>query len=150
EADAQAYYPRYGVNSTHGAGLFLQLNAPASQLAGAVGEGWEPLMDVDAPHDPGLNPAGAQGSSIMTKAGQDMSNRNAAVLAFTYCDGLFLLGSAVKAGAVSQDTIRKGIDAIGTTYASPLTFATRLKHGEHDGVYRGRDFAYQSSCGCFA
>ena len=50
QAETQQYRPRHGVSTFNTPVLFLQGVVPNAQLAGAIGSGFDPTLDVDAAH----------------------------------------------------------------------------------------------------
>lgn len=149
-ADSQHYRPRYGVSSWDGFALSTS-SAPAQQLVGALGVGWTPLEDVDAAHDPGESRAEKQCLAIMRAAGQDTSDRGTASAMASVCEQLFLLQAAIaRAGQLSPLAVATGVEAIGDSFGSALTFGERFAPGRHAGVAAFRPVRYNASCSCFA
>jgi len=153
-AEDQQFFPKYGLHTDHAMALLLQgqAGAPPQQLANANAMGWTPAVDVDGVHDPG--PVSARNAlclDIQKKAGQDMSNRGALVTALGYCEGVFLLQQALApVREITVAGLSAGMSALGTSFASAGTFATRFSPGRRDGVDAYRDVKYTIGCGCFA
>ena len=149
QADAQGYRPRYGLSS-YDEPEWLTVNAPLSQLAGALGVGWIPSLDVADTQDPG-NPAAALCLQIMKAAGQNVTqDRSHEHSAFGFCSSLFFLQAAFT-GAPSLDPkgLRTRIESLGSTFASALTFSTSFRPGRHDGAATAATLAFDGGCSCF-
>ena len=154
-ANSQRYYPRYGLNTgdgaqtLHDAGLW-----PSSQLRGAVGFGWVPLVDLpigdNLPNGPYSNPARQACLRLMTAHGQDVSSAIVQRQVIAKCDELRFLKQALEAGgAPNRDALVLGAHRLGTSFVSGMTFATRFDLRHHDGVAAARDFGFDAECGCF-
>lgn len=150
QAQSQHYYPRYGMTSYNGGGVLLQQVAPAAELAGALGVGWAPSVDVDGAHDPGsTGPAYNRCLASMHRHQVDVSTRAALANALGICDGLQVLVQSMRAG--------RGFDGPHIT-AGRATFsfeATATFSGSHnDGSIAiptaVRDYGYLANCSCFA
>ncbi|MEY2470552.1 MAG: hypothetical protein QOF21_3250 [Actinomycetota bacterium] len=148
-AGVQAYKPRYGLHTGMAMGQLLQQAAPDAQLANSNAMGWTPVVDVDNAHDPGpVSPRNTLCIDIQRKAGQDMSNRSAAITAIGYCDGLFLLQDALaKVPRVDVAGLAAGITGLGRSYVSPGVFGTNF--ARPDGVDSYRDVQFSQDCKCF-
>lgn len=158
QASSQGYRPRYALTSqssgTHLAGL-LGKSTANSQLAGAVGIGWIPVLDV-----PFVNYGLQYGNSttklcvqLMKSKGQSqgLSSPGAELVALGQCDDLLAMRQAMARihGTVTGSSMLGGVNALGGSYAPALTFADRLDSQQHDGVATIRDMAYSAGCTCF-
>jgi hypothetical protein len=149
-ADTQNYRPRYGVSSWDS----LQVaagTAPARQFAGAVGIGWTPSVDVDAAHDPGPSVAGRQCLALMRAAGQDTSDRTTAAVMESSCEQFGLLRAALaNAVGLGPTVLRDGVESLGDSFLSTLTFGERFTASRHAGVSAFRPVRFDSTgCSCF-
>ena len=150
QADAQGYRPRYGVSS-YDEPEWLTQNAPLAQLAGAVGVGWIPSLDVADTQDPGGSAAAALCLQIMKASGQNVTqDRSHEHSAFGFCSSLFFLQAAI-AGAPTLDPrgLRTHIEALGSSFVSALTFSTSFRPGRHDGAASAANLAFDGGCSCF-
>jgi hypothetical protein len=150
QAQAQGYKPRYGLSS-YDEPEWLTQNAPAAQLVGSLGVGWISSLDVADKDDPGGNAAAALCLQIMRAAGQNVTgDRSHEHSAFGFCSSLFFLKAALD-GAPSVDVagMRRGVEGLGTSFNSALTFATLLGNRRHDGAASARGFTYDTGCSCF-
>lgn len=140
-ADSQGYRPRYALNSLE-VPAFVTQNVPVAQLTGSVGVGWLPASDVyykEVAH--GVNPAEDLCYAITKRNGDEVKR---------YCDGLFFLAAALqKAPAFTPAGLRAGVEALGTSYDSPWTFATRLGPNRYDGARQVRALAFVDACACY-
>ena len=146
-AEAQAYRPRYALTSYDGPNV-LAATVPAAQLARAVGVGWYPATDANdgLQH---VNAGGKRCLDLMAKGGQSPTSGTAALVAFTYCDGLFLLQQALKGAAATADNLRTGTRALGSTFLAGRTYATDFSSGRRDGASLERDVRFDVACSCF-
>lgn len=120
------------------------------QLEGAVGIGWLPAVDVGMARQPPLNARGENCKKIMEEAGQNMDSALTRLVAFEYCDVLWLLEDvSVRAGSFEPRALRQHVAALGEDFVSPLSFDNRLAAGPFDGVAGARDFAFHDDCTCF-
>lgn len=154
-ADQQKYYPRYGLTSGNGAQVLLDAGLwPKSQLAGAIGFGWLPLVDVrniDNPDDgPDSNSARRSCLKLMKDAGVDAGSAIVKRQALESCNTIRLLKAATEAGgpAVTRASFLTGVHRLGGSFQSGTTFTTRFGPSHHDGVAQVRPFAYTPACGC--
>lgn len=140
-AESQGYRPRYALNSLE-VPAFVTQNVPVAQLTGSVGVGWLPASDVyykEVAH--GVNPAEDLCFNITKRNGDEVKR---------YCDGLFFLVAAfAKAPEFTPAGLRAGVAALGTSYDSPWTFATRFAQGRYDGARQVRALAFVDGCACY-
>jgi len=140
-AESQGYRPRYALNSLE-VPAFVTQNVPVAQLSGSVGVGWLPASDVyykEVAH--GVNPAEDLCFNITKRNGDEVKR---------YCDGLFFLAAALqKAPEFTPAGLRAGAEALGTSYDSPWTFATRFGAGRYDGARQVRALAFVDGCTCY-
>lgn len=150
-AESQGYRPAYGIDSTLAPGAVLQQNAPPSQLAGTVGIGWVPTMDVDESRQPDtLGPAQDLCHGIQEDAGHHWST-TAMYYADSYCDAFLTLQQSLD-GAVdlSVEALSQGYFGLGDEHQSAVTFGSRIEPGRPDGMAAYRVVSYDSGCSCFA
>lgn len=149
QADSQNYFPRYYIE---GAAALVASTMAHRALVGSMSESFLPVYDVDAARDPGdPTPATGQCRQIMKKAGLDTSERLAMGQMASYCDGFFFLRAAVgKAPALTAAGLRVGLESLGSTVPSAITFATRLGPGSHASTFGLRDlkFVPETCSGC--
>jgi hypothetical protein len=154
-AEQQKYYPRYGLTSGNGAQVLVDAGLwPKSQINGALGFGWLPLVDVrnaDNPDDgPDSNAARRSCLALMEKAGINASSAIIKGQALESCNTLRLLKAAVEAGGpvFTRESFLAGVHRLGSSFQAGTTFATRYDPSHHDGVAQVRPFAYMPACGC--
>ena len=145
-ADQQGYRPKYGLSTAQTPALLLQDLVPAAQLKNAIGIGWLPTADVDAPQDPGpVNSRNSLCMDIERKAGQDMSNRQAAFQSSLYCGGLWWLqDNLAKASGLNSEGLFAAVNNLGTSFVAPTTWGVSFTSTKHDGPRIYRDFAWPS------
>lgn len=145
-AESQGYRARYGLNSWEGLDN-LASNAPAAQLEGAIGLGWQPDDDVPVPQAVEIlraNPNWGHCAEAVTAAGL---SEEIATLCTPF---LFLQEAMARAPALTPLGLRAGADQLGGTPYSNQTFGTLYGPGRFDGAAEGRRVAFDASCGCFA
>lgn len=148
-ADSQRYYPRFGMTSIQKPSA-QQGTAPSKSLAGALGVGWNQLLDVDQAGDPGSNTAFKRCKAIFDKARVDTSKRSASAILAGICDGAFSLQSAWQAsGQLSTAGYFAGLAKVGSRFESTMTFASNPAIPTHSGALAVRNFAWDAPCTCF-
>lgn len=140
---------RYGVSSLNSPN-FLAINAEPDEIAGAVGVGWAPLLDLaeDAGQTPGTRGTCAQ---IMRARGIDVGDRTpyGEYNAMGYCDDLLAIRAALTGREASGAGLRAGLQTLGSAFASGLTLRTALGPQRHDGADAFRLMRYDRNCRCF-
>jgi hypothetical protein len=149
ETQSQGYYPRYGLTSYNGGAILLQGNVPSSALAGALGVGWVPTVDVDAAHDPGTTGSAYTAcTETMRRHGVDISTRSALAWALGICDGINVLAMSMRAGG-GFDGPHISAGRAGFSFASTVSFSNNRNAGRLDMPSAVRDYGYRSDCSCF-
>jgi hypothetical protein len=154
QAETQRYRPRYGVSTFNTPVLFLQGVVPDAQLAGAVGSGFDPTLDVDAAHDPSKAelPAVAACEEIARKAGLSYApeRRFAHGVLYDTCDILQLIVASAKA-AVSLDGpgLVRGLGIAGARWSPAVTWRSGLSPTVHAMPTAARDLFFEDDCRCF-
>lgn len=153
DAQSQHYFPRYGVHSGSGVQAIYDSGLVSNQqLNGAVGFAWNPSLD--------LSPAAADKYSTAStkhclrvmkqRTGQTYTSTNAASLALSYCDEIYLIAAAVdRAGpAISLQTAVAAIEGLGNAFLPAGFPSSYFGPGRHDGVETGWDQKWDSDCKC--
>ncbi|HET6818256.1 MAG TPA: hypothetical protein VFH66_13605 [Mycobacteriales bacterium] len=153
DANSQHYYPRFGVHS--GSGLQAIYDSgivPKQVLNGAMGFAWNPTLDLSASAaDKFETPATKYCLKVMKdRTGQTFTSTNAASIALSYCDMLYLLRDGLNnaGGVVNRDTVRAAIERLRGSFQPALFPQLYYAPGRHDGVQVGWDIAWDSSCTC--
>ena len=147
DAESQHYRPRYAYIPALGA--FGAANSPAEQMKGAMTVGWAPTIDVDAEQDPGDTPGAPHCRAVMRAAGLTPGNRQDLDLMYGVCDAVYAFRAALTAGKTpSVHGLRRGYEALGTRFATALSFANFLAPNHHYGVDAVRDVAWDTACSC--
>jgi hypothetical protein len=158
-AQAQQYFPRYGINSQNAVQLLMNGgNIQKQQLVGSQGIGWFPVMDVADQYasdsGPDSNAARRRCLDLYRRHQVTFADANAKAVALLTCNSMFFLKAAVERGTsttpgvISRDTFLAGVNALGTSFESAMTFSTRFGPTKHDGASAYRPLAYDGSCGC--
>ena len=149
QAESSGFRPRYGMSSA-GSPTTISNQAPAAQLARAVGVGWSPPVDVyDAQH-PGGNPIWETCMAIIRAAGLSTGYKSQGYYVQPHCDSLFFLRAAMAAApSFDRAGLRAGAAALGEDYQSPFAHRTRLGPGRTDGAAAWRAFAFDDACACW-
>jgi hypothetical protein len=153
-ADAQHYYPRYGMESGSGTQALLDGGIiRASQLGGARGLGWIPSLDLPS----ASNPDNGKWSSddrrrcigLMKAGGQSFTSTNAESIALLYCDQLWLLDRALDPLATpTLAGLTASVESLGSRAPRASLGAASYGPGKHVGVARGVEWAFDTGCGC--
>jgi hypothetical protein len=147
DADSQGYHPRYNVDDLIGPDLLAQ-NVTASQLHGAMGSGYQPLLEVDG----AAGPSAASGRclAVMRAAGQTPSTQLSRQSMYEMCSHWYLTERIfAKASAPTASAFRAGLETLGTAFSSAVTYGTDFGPSRHFGATWIRDYSYNDACGCF-
>jgi hypothetical protein len=153
-AQGQHYYPRYGLDSGSGAQtLESGHDVDPQQLKGAVGFAWSPDIDLTPSAAGRYEPARMKAclQMIDKRTGQSLESQpNAAGIAISYCETMYLLKWGVEhAGAsITRDTVRAALERAGTAYPAVGFLQEYYGSNRHDGVQVGWNFAWDGSCTC--
>lgn len=151
EADTEGYKPKYGIWSADSP-YVLADTAPKDQLAGSIGIGYEPGLDVASDADPTAETAAGKAClAFGTSLGLSESGL-ANPLVRAACDDWYPLLRVVSADPqvlTSTATLEQGFNALGSSYASASTFAMDFTPGRHDEAHGYRQLAFEASCSCF-
>ena len=147
-ASSQGYRPRYWIAVQ--AALFAA-NVSADQMTGAMSENYVPFTDVDAAEYPGdPTPATTFCKKLMKAAGQGTTDPNTLDLQMSVCDEFFYVQAAVaKAGSLGPGALRAGLEALGSSVQSALTWTSFLGPNRHASATALRDIAYLADKGKF-
>ena len=151
-ANSQRYFPRFGVTTYNAPQSLLEGNVQSSQLAGAMGIGFKPGMDVDFRQDPGnVGAAKRECLKALADGGQRFSGqRFAEAVGLGICDSLRLMVLGAKAGkGLDPKAVRGGILALGLAFPVSDTFGSGLTATSFSVPGAGRDLRYDSACSCF-
>jgi ABC-type branched-subunit amino acid transport system substrate-binding protein len=147
-ADAQGFHPRYAVDDTLKTPQLLTQNVGASQLHGAMGVGYQPLAEVNAPGD--VTTSTTRCKKLMAAGGQRPTAALAEGVMLGVCDAFWLLEALVEAGGgFTPADLDRGADRVGSSFVPTLTYAAELSSKRHAPAAQVRPFAYQDACGCF-
>lgn len=156
EAASQGYHPRYGVNSGNGPQILIDAaGVPKEEFKGAVGFGWNPVLDLRLNQNPLDGPYSSQARrqcrQLLTSKGARFPDANAEAVGNLYCNSLYLLRDALKSqgGKVSRDSFLAGLHGLGSSFEPAGGFGTSFSPDQHDGGDGHYHYAYNDSCGCF-
>ena len=127
---------------------------PKQQLAGAVGIGWLPGIDITPAENPDNGPysndARRRCVALFQAHGITFSDANAKVVGLANCNDFWFLRDAVAAGGsvLSRAAFQTGVHKLGGSFQSTTVFATFFGPDQHDGVSAIRYWAYNTSCSC--
>jgi len=139
EAESQGYRPLYAFNTANAPSL-QSGNAPAEQLRGTIGVGW----------NPGEDGVGSEITNPTEQLCEEILDDISSAEALSYCDFLLLLRNALDgAGTVDVSTLRTGVERLGSSYQSPTSYGTFYGPSQHDGPSAARLFQFEDECGCF-
>ncbi len=144
-AEVQDYRPRYGI-STADAPNFMATNVPDAQLEGALGVGWDPVKDLGLENGADVieeNEIWVRCQELMVDAGLAEGGAKACT------PFLFLQEALDGVDGVNPDSLRAGVDELGTTAYSAVNFGTDWAADVYDGPSKMRALAYDAGCDCF-
>ena len=151
-AKNQGYLPRLGANTATGMQALVDSGAvAANQLAGAVGLGWIPSLDLSAAAAAKYEtPTGKKCLALLrAKTGQTYPSANERSIALSDCDFVnFLKAVGDKSVALDERGFQAAANAMGTSYASTGTLQTILSPTKHDVVAAGYDMIWDTACKC--
>ena len=153
DAYSQHYFPRLGGGTGNAFQTLMETgNIQKQSVAGAVGAGWIPMIDL--PYDGSdrkyESPAAARCRTLMKAGGQSFSDANAESHALGYCDIVTLIATALmKAPSLTAIGLAQGAETIGRSMASALTPGLNVAPGHHDGAGAFYANVYDGACGCF-
>ena len=148
-ASNQGYRPRYGVNSGNNMELMSRL-ADKSQLEGAIGIGWNPLMDLGKANEGGhyANAGRKACDALMSAHGQSGSGYNEG-FALAACSTMTVAKSRYDTlQTLSSGAFLQAMAQLGGSYAPLITPAAYLSATRHDGLGGIRDYKFDSGCKC--
>ena len=152
-ANSQHYYPRSAI-TTFDTPQLLQHNAPKKELAGAMGVGSDPSIDVDFAQDPPGYITSGEKSCLATqkKGGQTYAGlRFAEAVGLEYCDAFRLIrAAALASGGLTGPDLVKGFQLAGPDFIPAISFESGMHTNDFALPGAGRDIAFQSKCQCFA
>ena len=153
-AESQRYRPRYAVNSLNLPTLLLAANAPAAQLAGAVGVGWAPGLDVDHRHepDPHVIPGARTCADIAQRRGPRYPPDKRFAIAYfnLYCDMFRLIQAAsASSGSLAGEPLRLALRDTARSVRPGSTFANGLSPRSAALPSAGLDLKWLPACRCF-
>ena len=151
QANSQHYYPRSAI-STFDTPELLEKNAPLKELAGALGFGSAPSIDVDTAQDPGyITPAEKTCLVAQQKLQSYTGLRFAVAIGLEYCDAFRLIRmAALTSGGLTGPDLVRGLQGGGPSYVPSITFGSGLHTNDFALPGVGRDLAFESKCQCFA
>jgi len=151
-AEQQHYRPRYAITTFDGLSSLTTSTSPPGQLNGSLGLGWLPVSDVDAARDPGpVSPSETHCLDVMKAGGQASTDRLVQTTQLIICDAFSFIATALTNGRdVTPEAFRRGVAALGSGFASAMTFQERYGPSRFDGASAGRDLAYVAACNCYA
>ena len=154
DAFSQHYFPRYAGTSANGFQALLDGgDIQPSTMAGAVGAGWEPVIDLpfaSSPKGPFMTSSRGACVALMQKNGQSFSDSNSEAVALGYCDKLHFFQQAEQlAGAVGLGPFESAVDRVGS-FASYRGLGSTFRFGWHDGGSTYVDLVFDNGCGCMS
>jgi ABC-type branched-subunit amino acid transport system substrate-binding protein len=144
-AAARNYFPAYGLTSADGIPLASTVGSAAIRNALAIS--W---LSTDLTlGDQQALPANA---SVAQCARWATPSETAVAGASPYCDFLNILRRTMaRAKRANAAALRKGVEALGTTFVSSLTYdgATKFRGDRHDGAYRAHMLTFDTATSTF-
>ncbi len=144
-AKSQQYYPRYGFNGDNAPAFSAY---PTDQQHGMLAVDY---LDYMPTQDDGMrpNPARERCFAILAEKGITPSDQNSYASASGVCDSMWfverILGGT---GPLTRDAALRSAMSLGTSYASPVVYGTRLTNARRDGAALFRPAKYDDACTC--
>ena len=150
-AAQQAYHPHYELGSLEYPSVVAANNMPADQLAGSMGLGWLPYLDLPSnAWSTVTTPGIVECRKALASAQQDFSGGTTLAIGAWICDEWMFLRDVFAAGATpDQAGIRRAADSLGRSFAPAATFGSALSRTTHDGASQYRLLAYVDACSCY-
>lgn len=151
-AEANAYFPRYGLTSFDQPKFDAEQWATPASLQDAVGAGFSAAMDVPDSQVPFPSTREKQCLDIYAADGHSWGSRYDAKNAIGYCDAVFLLKSAADrlgARAMTAQNLYDAVLELGTSFQAPTSHGSRVVAGRQDLAASYRPMAYDTGCDCF-
>jgi hypothetical protein len=149
-AYSQRYFPRYAGSSSNGFQALLSGGSiQAEVLRGAVGAGWQPVIDLPAAGNaPYVGVDRKRCGDLMRAGGQTFADANAEAVALGYCDKLFFLQRVLsRAPAPTAAGYASAVNALGP-FATARGVESRFGPGRHDGAAAYYDLVFDGGCSC--
>lgn len=149
-SDKNAYYPRWGLNSTGSpGGLHNGGFLPASQLPGLTVVGWWPMGDIGIREGTQWPPGLAACVELFKKHGMTMASDTDYAMAALHCDQYFFLRDALRAApSVSVSNFGAGARSLGSNFKTAMIYGAHQGRGRRDGGENYRVAAYDGGCDC--
>jgi ABC-type branched-subunit amino acid transport system substrate-binding protein len=150
---SQHYFPRYGGTSGSGWQVLLSShNMEPQTLAGAMGIGWQPPLDLPYQNGDGQYPNAARHRcfAVLRAAGSPPTDAASAGGAAEVCDVMQFIPTALRGyrGPVDLNVLTQRIEALGTSYPLASGLASRVASDQHDVVGGYSFMFFDSGCGC--
>ncbi|HVU72023.1 MAG TPA: hypothetical protein VHE83_03590 [Mycobacteriales bacterium] len=156
-ADKQGYFPRYGFTTQAGPQANLDAGlVSAKDLAGSMGIGWFPNLDLPAAANPPNGPYSTAATkhclAVLAAKGITFANANASSQGLGVCDDLYTLKQVLEAGGPELTTASwsRGIAALGNRLTSAVSLAQTIAPDHRDTADGVRDYDFDASCRCMA
>lgn len=155
DANGQHYYPKYGLSTSDGAVALTGGNAPPAELAGSVGVGWQPLIDINDPAKRTLSPSIKVCLRALRESHVPPPKDDGQYFGdLGFCDAFFhFVAIASRAGPdLTRNNFIAAGESLGSGFRAQLTNrGTTQFHGAavHDGASAWSTFAYGTSCDCY-
>ena len=152
---SQHYFPRYGGTSGNGWQTLLSAgDLPKQTMAGAMGIGWQPLLDL--PFEQGAGPYATTARklcfALFTRHGYNHTDAASAAGQAEGCDVGYLLAVALRSsrGPLDMDVATRAIEALGRTYPVASGLGSLFAPGQHDGTGAWSFMSYGDACSCMS
>jgi hypothetical protein len=152
QADAQRYYPRYGLTTMDQPQVLVTSGVSPDQLRRAMSIGWRPAEDVNTPQDPGGNATTDLCASIYKDAGVQLASRADEDWAMSQCAAVLFLQTTLNRtdpSMLNPTGILSAVEQLGGSYRAAGTLGTSFGPGRYDGPDTVRQVAFRDDCDCF-
>lgn len=154
-ANGQHYYPRYGVNSQNGPEILASSgDVPQAQLNGAMGIGWDPILDLASAQDPDNGPysnaARKACLALMSSHGYTATDNNSETVEVGICSSFSFLQAVAQSatGPLSQGTFEAAANRLGYWNGAGDALGNFFGPTQHDGGAYYRWYDWNGGCKC--
>jgi hypothetical protein len=154
-ANGQRYYPRYGFNSQNGPEILASSgDVPQAQLNGALGIGWDPILDLASAQDPDSGPYSNVPRraclALMSAHGYAATDNNSKTIQVGICTQFDFLKTVLDAAGptISQATFIAAANRLGYWNGAGDALGNYFGATQHDGGAYYRYYDWNGGCTC--
>ena len=154
-ANSQHYQPRYGGNSNNGWQALYDTGAlPKEQLNGAMGDGWDPVLELPPSQvtekSAYVNDASRACLDRYRRNGIQFPDANSQGIGLLICNNVAFTGQRVVSlgQQLNRDAFRHAVEQLGAAYQPSGHLREAFGPTRHDGMSAYWDWQWDSACTC--